>query len=333
VRGSGDEMERALVTGVAGFIGSHLAAELLHRSWLVTGVDIRTPASDPVAAGNLADLTRDKRFQFVRTDVVSGDLPILLEGIRVVFHLAALPGVRRSWGDRFAEYLNCNVLGTQRLLEACAVTEVPRLVFASSSSVYGPTDGAPSRETDRLAPLSPYGVSKLAAERLCLAYASRPAAVTSVMALRYFTVYGPRQRPDMAFSRIMRAAVSGRAVSLYGNGEQRRDFTYIADVVNATIAAATAGVTAEVVNVGSGRTTTLADALECVATFAGRPVPVLRRLAQAGDVDATWADLARARGLLSYEPKVTLADGLRRQWEWLSAQEHRTAPAEAEAAR
>jgi UDP-glucuronate 4-epimerase len=257
----------------------------------------------------------------------------LLEGIRVVFHLAALPGVRRSWGDRFADYVSCNVLGTQRLLEACTVTEVHRLVFASSSSVYGPTDGTPSREADLLAPLSPYGVSKLAAERLCLAYASRPAAVTSVMALRYFTVYGPRQRPDMAFSRIMRAAVSGHAVSLYGNGEQRRDFTYIADVVNATIAAATASGTAEVVNVGSGRTTTLADVLDCVATFAGRPVPVLRRLAQAGDVEATWADLARARGLLGYEPKVTLADGLRRQWDWLSAQEHQTAPAGAEAAR
>jgi nucleoside-diphosphate-sugar epimerase len=130
--------------------------------------------------------------------------------------------VRRSWGDRFADYLTCNVLGTQRLLEACAIVEVPRLVFASSSSVYGPTDGAPSRESDPLVPLSPYGVSKLAAERLCLAYASRPVAVTSVVALRYFTVYGPRQRPDMALSRIMRAALS-----LYGTAEQRRDFTDI----------------------------------------------------------------------------------------------------------
>jgi nucleoside-diphosphate-sugar epimerase len=215
---------------------------------------------------------------------------MLLEGVRVVFHLAALPGVRRSWGDRFADYLTCNVLGTQRLLETCAMVEVPRLVFASSSSVYGPTDGMPSRESDPLVPLSPYGVSKLAAERLCLAYASRPGAVTSVVALRYFTVYGPRQRPDMAFSRIMRAALSGQAVSLYGTGEQRRDFTYVSDAVAATIAAASADVQSEAVNVGSGSTVTLMHVLESVAAHAGAPVPVLRRVAQPGDVEVTSAE-------------------------------------------
>ena len=131
-------MERALITGVAGFIGSHLAAELLRRGWAVTGVDARSPASDPVAAENLAELMGDGRFRFVAGDVTDADLAMLLEGVQVVFHLAGLPGVRRSWGDRFADYLTCNVLGTQRLLEACGVAEVPRLVFASSSSVYGP---------------------------------------------------------------------------------------------------------------------------------------------------------------------------------------------------
>jgi UDP-glucuronate 4-epimerase len=326
-------MERALITGVAGFIGSHLAVELLEQGWLVTGVDTRSPASDPVAAENLAELLRDGRFKFIQTDVVGADLAILLEGVGVVFHLAALPGVRGSWGDRFADYLTCNVLGTQRLLEACAMAEVPRLVFASSSSVYGTTDGTPSRESDPQVPLSPYGVSKLAAERLCLAYANRPGAVTSVVALRYFTVYGPRQRPDMAFSRIMRAALSGHALSLYGTGEQRRDFTYISDAVNATIAAATVDVQAQAVNVGSGSTVTLTDVLESVAIHAGASVPVLRCVAQPGDVDATSADLTKARPLLGYEPRVRLAEGLRRQWDWLTASGHRPAQVTAEVAR
>jgi UDP-glucuronate 4-epimerase len=318
-------MKRALVTGVAGFIGSHLAAELLRRGWLVTGVDTRSPASDPVAAENLAGLTGKRHFQFVQADVVVADLAILLEGARAVFHFAALPGVRRSWGGRFADYLTCNVLGTQRLLEACAVVEVPRLVFASSSSVYGPAGAAPSRESDPLVPLSPYGVSKLAAEHLCLAYASRAGAVTSVVMLRYFTVYGPRQRPDMVFSRIMRAALSGNAMSLYGTGEQRRDFTYISDAVNAAIAAAGADARAEAVNVGSGTTATLTTALKSVATLSGTPVSVLHRVAQPGDVEATWADLTKAQQLLSYQPHVTLTEGLRQQWEWLAAREYQAA--------
>lgn len=326
-------MERALITGAAGFIGSHLAADLLRREWLVTGVDTRSPASDPVAAENLAALMGDSRFRFVVANVASADLAVLLEGADVVFHMAALPGVRRSWGERFADYLTCNVLATQRLLEACGMVEVPRLVFASSSSVYGQTDSKPSRETDPLSPSSPYGVSKLAAERLCLAYAARPGAATTVVALRYFTVYGPRQRPDMAISRIMRAAMSGRTVPLYGTGAQRRDFTYISDAVNATIAAATATAQAEVVNVGSARSRPLADVLDAVARLSGAPVPVLRRVAQPGDVDATAADLTKARALLGYEPQVSLAEGLGRQWEWLAACEHRSHPATTEAAR
>jgi UDP-glucuronate 4-epimerase len=325
-------MEHALVTGAAGFIGSHLAAELLQRGWLVTGVDMRSPASDPVAAENLAALMGDRRFRFVGADIANADLAMLLESVDVVFHMAALPGVRRSWGERFAGYLTCNVLATQRLLEACGVVEVPRLVFASSSSVYGQTDGKPSRETDPLSPSSPYGVSKLAAERLCLAYATRPAAATTVVALRYFTVYGPRQRPDMAITRIMRAAASGRTVPLYGTGAQRRDFTYISDAVNATIAAATASAQAEVVNVGSEHSRPLADVLDAVAQLSGAPVPMLRRVAQPGDVDATAADLTKARALLGYEPQVDLAEGLRQQWEWLASCEHRPHPVTIEAA-
>jgi nucleoside-diphosphate-sugar epimerase len=325
-------MKRALITGVAGFIGSHLAAELLRQGWFVTGLDTRSPASDPVAAENLADLASDPRFQFVGADVAADDLTILSEGIQVVFHLAALAGVRRSWGDRFSDYLTCNVLGTQRLLEACAAADMPRLVFASSSSVYGAGTGKPSRETDPPLPLSPYGVSKLAAERLCLAYASQHGAATSVIALRYFTVYGPRQRPDMALSRIMRAALSGRAMSLYGTGAQRRDFTYISDAVAATIAAAAADAQAEVINVASGRSVPLSDARKAIARLSGAEVPARRRVAQPGDVGATTADLARAGELLGYQPQVDLDEGLRRQWEWLAAREHPADLAMAEAA-
>jgi nucleoside-diphosphate-sugar epimerase len=326
-------MERALVTGAAGFIGSHLAAGLLRQGWQVTGLDTRCPATDPVAAENLAELTPHPRFRLATADIASADLAVLLEGVQVAFHLAGLPGVRRSWGDQFSGYLTANVLGTQRLLEACAATEVPRLVFASSSSVYGSGSGTPSRETDPLLPLSPYGVSKLAAERLCLAYANRPSAVTSVVALRYFTVYGPRQRPDMAFSRVMRAALSGRAVPLYGSGAQRRDFTHVTDAVAATIAAATAEARSEVVNVASGRSVPLVQAVQTIASLAGAEVPALRRAAQPGDADATAADLAKARDLLGYEPQVNLADGLRSQWEWLADQEHPASLTAVEAAR
>lgn len=326
-------MKRALVTGVAGFIGSHLATELLRQAWFVTGLDTRSPASDPVAAENLAGLTADPRFQFAGADVTVGDLAFLCEGVDAVFHLAALPGVRRSWGDRFGDYLACNVLGTQRLLEACAATDVPRLVFASSSSVYGPGAGRPSREDDLPLPLSPYGVSKLAAERLCLAYASQRGAATSVVALRYFSVYGPRQRPDMAFSRIMRAALSGRAMSLYGTGAQRRDFTYISDAVAATVAAATADARAGVVNVASGRSVPLSEARKAITGLAGTEIPAQRRVARPGDVDVTTADLAKAGKLLGYQPAVALEEGLRRQWEWLSAKDAPAALSMTEAAR
>jgi UDP-glucuronate 4-epimerase len=314
-------MERALVTGAAGFIGSHLAAGLLRQGWHVTGLDMRYAASDPVAADNLAELASHRRFRLARADIASADLALVLEGVQVAFHLAGLPGVRRSWGEQFPGYLTANVLGTQRVLEACAAAEVPRLVFASSSSVYGTGSGAPSRETDPLLPLSPYGVSKLAAERLCLAYANRPSAVTSVVALRYFTVYGPRQRPDMAFSRIMRAALSGRAVPLYGSGAQRRDFTHVTDAVTATIAAASVEARAEVINVASGRSVPLSQALRTIAALAGTEVAALRRAAQPGDADTTAADLAKARDRLGYQPQVDLAEGLRSQWEWLAAQE------------
>jgi UDP-glucuronate 4-epimerase len=328
-------MEHALVTGAAGFIGSHLTAGLLSGGWQVTGLDIRGPASGAAAEENLAGLIGDPGFRLVVADLAAADLQPLLAGVTVVFHLAGVAGVRASWGGRFAGYLTANVLGTQRLLEACAAAGTGRLVLASSSSVYGPgpVPGAPSRESDPVLPLSPYGVSKLAAERLCLAYAARPGAVTSVAALRYFSVYGPRQRPDMALSRIMAAALSGRPVTLYGSGAQRRDFTHVTDAVAATIAAAGADLRAEVINVASGRSVALAQAVQAIEALAGRPVPAVRAHAQPGDPDITAADLTRAREVLGWTPAVDLAAGLASQWDWLAARHARGDLAAAEAAR
>lgn len=314
-------MKHALITGVAGFIGSHLAAELLRQGWRVTGLDRRSPSADLMAAANLSALVGHDRFHLSVADLNTADLPVIAEDAQVVFHLAALAGVRRSWGHLFAEYVSANVLATQRLLDACAAAEVPRVVLASSSSVYGPGGGRPSCETDSVTPASPYGVTKLAAERLAMAYAACPEFATSVVALRYFTVYGPRQRPDMAISRIMRAALSGVSVPLYGTGERYRDFTYIDDVVAATIAAATADTSADVVNVGSGSSVSLAEVFNIIAELSGASVPVLNRVAQPGDVDATAADLTKARSLLGYQPQVQIDVGLQRQWEWLTARE------------
>jgi UDP-glucuronate 4-epimerase len=310
-------MEPVLVTGVAGFIGSHLAEHLLHSGVAVTGVDARSSFSDPVAAANLAG---HPGFHLVTVDLVTTDVTPLLEGAAVVFHLAAMPGVRRSWGDRFAGYVACDGTATQRLLEACATAKVPRLVAASSSSVYGNVGAGPSRQDDPPWPASPYGVTRLAAERLCAAYATRRQAATSVVALRYFTVYGARQRPDMAISRILHAARTCRAVPLYGDGRQRRDFTYIGDAVAATMAAATADTQMAVANVGSGRSATLSEVIALAETITGTAVPMLHHLEQPGDAKATAADLTRARDLLGYQPTTTLPEGPGRQWGWLTSQ-------------
>ena len=290
----------------------------------MTGVDTRSPASDPVAAENLAELTRDPRFRLVAADVAAADLAVLLEGVQVVFHLAALPGVRRSWGDRFADYLTCNVLGYPAAaggVRGCARYRgwCSRPRPASTARRQGSPRGRPIRRSRCRRTGCPSWRPSGCAWRTRPGRARRP----RVVALRYFTVYGPRQRPDMAFSRIMRAALSGRAVPLYGTGAQRRDFTYVSDAVDRDDRRSDRR--------GAGRggqrglrhaACRSSDVLAAIARLAGAEVPVLRRVAQPGDVDATAADLTRARDLLGYEPQVDLAEGLRRQWEWLAAREH-----------
>jgi nucleoside-diphosphate-sugar epimerase len=294
-----------VVTGAAGFIGRHLTRSLAATGAIVTALDER--ASDrPFPAGVHAR----------RKDLLSADLPATFVGADTVFHLAGRPGVRQSWGPKFESYVRCNLIGTERVVQACATAGVRRLVVASSSSVYGPGVGRPSRESDPTQPISPYGVSKLAAEQLCLAYALRPDVSTSVIALRYFTVYGPGQRRDMLIGRLIRAARTGQPVPIFGSGRQSRDFTYVDDVVAATVSAAQVPGYSEVINVAGGAPATIDEVVHHVEELTGRPVPIDRAPAQDGDVDATCADLTRARLRLGYAPGVGLREGIAHHLMW-----------------
>lgn len=310
-----DDSSKVLVTGAAGFIGSHLVEALLSQGHDVVGIDRRDPRTESIARRYLMHLLDHPRLFLEVADLAGADLSRLLDGVGCVFHLAAIPGVRASWHS-FDDYLAVNVSATQRLLSAGMAAGVPRLVYASSSSVYGEARG-PSREGDITQPVSPYGVSKLAGEQLCLAHAKQTGSGLMVTALRYFTVYGPRQRPDMGISRLLAASLTGAQYTLFGDGTQRREFTYIDDVVRATIAAAAVEVPAAVVNVGGGSSSTLIETIRVVSDVTGNPVPLTAVPAQPGDVPATAADLTLARILLGYEPTVDLRTGIARHADWL----------------
>jgi UDP-glucuronate 4-epimerase len=305
-----------LVTGAAGFIGSHLAAALLIEGHEVVGVDSFTPYYDrAIKESNLSALADDGRFRLVEADLRDADLAPLLDGVEVVYHQAAQPGVRLSWSDGFATYDACNVLATQRLLEAAHQAGVRRVVYASSSSVYGNADRYPVSETDLPRPHSPYGVTKLAAEHLCGLYAANHGLAT--VALRYFTVYGPRQRPDMAFHRLIEGALRGEPFPLYGDGSHVRDFTFVGDVVRANVLAGTAEVEAgTVVNVCAGGSAVLRDVIGAVSDAVGSPVPIEQHPEQAGDVQRTGGSNDAARQLLGWEPRTSLADGIAAQVAW-----------------
>jgi len=314
---------RALVTGAAGFIGSHLAAALLDRGHQVRGVDAFTPYYDPEQKrDNLRDLDGRDGFELVEADLRTADLGPLLDGVDVVFHLAAQPGVRLSWSDGFAGYVDHNVLATQRLLEATQDVRLDRFVYASSSSIYGNAPTYPTMEDDLPRPHSPYGVTKLAAEHLCGLYAASLGVPT--VSLRYFTVYGPRQRPDMAIHRLLCAAATGEPFPMYGDGAQVRDFTYVGDVVEANLAAATADVApGTTINVAGGGSTRLDELVALAAAATGRDIHVEHLAAQAGDVARTGGSTERAARLLGWRPSVALDEGIARQAEWQLAQAER----------
>jgi nucleoside-diphosphate-sugar epimerase len=309
---------KALVTGAAGFIGSHLTTALLDRGAEVVGIDCFTDYyAREIKEANLAENLSRPGFTFVEVRIQDADLDRLLDGVTHVFHLAAQAGVRKSWGRDFQIYTSNNVDASQQLLEACVGRNIHRFVYASSSSLYGDKVPIPMREDALPQPVSPYGVTKLAAEQLGYLYFVNHGVPAT--ALRYFTVYGPRQRPDMAFHKFIRASLEGKPVTLYGDGEQTRDFTYVADAVAATMAAGDRGVPGRAYNVGGGSRVSMNQVIDIIGRVAGRPLEVRREPAQKGDMRDTYADTTLARTDLGFSPSVTLEQGIEAEYRWLAS--------------
>jgi len=308
---------KALVTGAAGFIASHLCEVLLDRGADVIGVDCFTDYYPrALKEANLAVNQGRQNFRFVEARIQDADLQSLLHGTTHVFHLAAQAGVRKSWGRDFRVYTDHNVDASQQLLEACVGLPLHRFVYASSSSVYGDHASIPMRETAVPQPVSPYGVTKLAAEQLCYLYCVNHGVPTA--SLRYFTVYGPRQRPDMGFHRFIRAAIEGDPITLYGDGEQTRDFTFVRDAVAATVAAGDRGVAGRTYNIGGGSRVSINQVLDIIGRVVGRSLNVRREPAQKGDMRDTFADTSLAKADLGFVPTVSLEEGIAAEYRWLS---------------
>jgi nucleoside-diphosphate-sugar epimerase len=308
---------KAFVTGTAGFIGSTLATALTASGADVVGIDCFTDYyGREIKEGNLAELRTRPNFRFVEDTLQAAPLEELLDGVTHVFHLAAQAGVRGSWGAQFRTYTANNIEATQRLLEALKGRPITRLVYASSSSVYGDIAEIPMKEDVRLQPVSPYGVSKLAAEHLCHLYHVNYGV--PAVSLRYFTVYGPRQRPDMGFHRFIRAALTGQPITLFGDGEQSRDFTFVDDAVAATRAAGDRGRPGAVYNIGGGSRVTINHVLAMIGRLTGRSLDIRHHPAEKGDMRDTFADTSRARADLGFAPSHSLESGLAAECQWLS---------------
>jgi UDP-glucuronate 4-epimerase len=312
-----------LVTGVAGFIGSTLAERLLTDGHDVVGIDNFSQYYDrSIKEANLSRLADTPRFTFLEWDLNAADLHALLTSIDIVYHQAGQPGVRKSWGIDFASYVDANISATQRLLEAVlhSAPSLTRFVYASSSSIYGNAERYPTRESDRPQPRSPYGVTKLSAEHLVSLYAANFGVPT--ISLRYFTVYGPRQRPDMAFNRFISRARRRLPLTVHGDGSQIREFTYVDDIVEANVLASVAPVTpGTVVNLSGGSSTSVNEVLELLEELHGEPIQVDRGEPARGDVLRTGGSIELARTLLGWEPRMALVDGLAMEYEWLAARD------------
>ncbi|MEA3337303.1 MAG: GDP-mannose 4,6-dehydratase [Chloroflexota bacterium] len=323
-----DEINQpVLVTGAAGFIGSNLCDALLADGHQVIGLDSFTDYYDrKVKGANLADALASPRFRFIEADLLQADLPAIFKEVNLVYHLAGQPGVRGSWGQQFEVYARNNILATQRLLESSLEAGGVPVVYASSSSLYGNLPTMPLQEDMVPAPVSPYGVTKLAAEHLCGLYSAVHGLPT--VSLRLFTVYGPRQRPDMAFQRFLTAQRVGQEITIYGDGTQTRDFTYVGDVVRAFRLAAdlfhsgrdSADGRGRRFNIAGGSRASIREVLSLVAQITGQELHVRYLAHQPGDVRDTWADTAQARQHLGFQAQLSLEEGLTRQWQHIRSQ-------------
>jgi nucleoside-diphosphate-sugar epimerase len=309
-------MTTALITGAAGFVGSRLAEECLDRGWQVRAIDALTPYYDPeIKRRNVEQLVGHPACTYIEGELIEA-LPGLLDGVDYVFHLAAQAGVRASWGHEFDIYTHLNITTVQRLFEAAKELPLLKLVFASSSSVYGDAETLPTPEDSILRPVSPYGATKAVGEHLAnLYWRSYGLPVVSV---RYFTVYGPRQRPDMAFNRAIAAALTGTEFTLFGDGRQTRDFTFVQDAVAGTLLAAERGTPGRAYNLGGGSRVSMRDVIEAINGMAG-PLRLRHGERQRGDAKDTAADISRAHSELGFTPQRRLEDGLRAQLGWQRA--------------
>lgn len=313
-------MTISIVTGVAGFIGSHIAETLLQQGHQVIGVDEFNDYYDPAfKRQNITSFHDRPAFKLIESNILALDWSDLLKDAEVVYHQAAQAGVRASWGEDFRFYTDRNINATQLMLEAAKkAANLKRFVFASSSSVYGNAETFPTSEAIPPQPVSPYGITKLAAEQMCLLYFQNFGV--PVVGLRYFTVYGPRQRPDMAFHRFFKAVLQDEAIDIYGDGQQTRDFTFISDVVAANFAAAVApDAPGEVFNVGGGSRVALTEIIDTMEEIVGKPIKRNYFEPARGDARHTSADTSKAHRILGYQPHVALKDGLSREWEWIQS--------------
>ncbi len=305
-----------LVTGVAGFIGSHLAERLLKEGFEIIGVDsFLDYYPKKIKENNLKGLINNPKFKFIEGDILNLNLNEILSRVKGVFHQAAIPGVRTSWGKSFNQYVENNILVTQVLLESSKDIKIKKFIYASSSSVYGDADELPIKETSPTTPVSPYGVSKLSGEHLAALYFKGYGIPT--VSLRYFTVYGPRQRPDMGFHKFISAIILGREIEIFGTGEQTRDFTFIDDVVEANLQAFLRGKEGEVYNIGGGGRIGLSQAIRAIEEISGKKAYLKYTEPQRGDAKHTYADISKAKRDFGYNPKVDIYEGLKRHYEWL----------------